>query len=82
MRRILGIAVVIGLALSTGILAQNRGNRLRGGDRDGDGRCDVCGQAIGQRQCPGKGGQGRGHGAQRLGRRMMNWQQAPAPQQK
>lgn len=82
MRRILGFAVMIGLALSTGILAQNRGNRLRGGDRDGDGRCDVCGQAIGQRQCPGKGGQGRGRGAQRLGRRMMNWQQAPAPNQK
>lgn len=81
MRRILSIVVVIGLALSTAILAQNGGNRLRGGDINGDGRCDVCGKATGQRQCLGKGRRGQGPGKQRMGRRAMNRQQGAAIQQ-
>lgn len=81
MRRVLNLALAMGLALSTGAFAQNAGNGPRGGDKDGDGRCDVCGKVTGERQCQGKGRQGKGRGIQRMGRGMMNRQHAPAVQQ-
>lgn len=81
MRRFLNLALAIGLALSTGALAQNAGNGPRGGDKDGDGKCDLCGKAVSQRHCQGNGKQGKGRGKQKMGRRMMNRQQAPAAQQ-
>lgn len=92
MKRILMALGVLCLALGLNASAQGRraGGPHAWGDRNGDGKCDITGQAVGQGRGRGvqaarQGGRGAGCGRQcdcgRMGR-CARIQAAPAPEAK
>ncbi len=80
MKRLFSLVLALALAVGTAAVAQNAGRGPRGGDKDGDGKCDCCGRVAGEQQRRGKMGKGRcQHGR---GQCCMNQQQAPEAQKK